>query len=224
VGLGLVAAALIGREKSTPQRSDDLLLRHDPVFRWFFIANLVGAYGYTVPLVYLVAYARHAGFTDQSAAEVGAVLGAASAVGRIAVSMAADRLGRLTLLTACTGAMSIVVFLWPLCSTHLAILVFAVMFGLTASGWVALPPALVREYFGQASIRRTLGTAYSAQVFGCLLAPPITGTLFDVFGNYTLATSLAGLSLAANFLVLTRIPFALVVTPRLQGVEPGEVP
>ena len=61
---------------------------------------------------------------------------------------------------------------------------------------------------------------------GTLLAPPLTGALFDARGTFTLAALLAGGAVAVNWLLLlplpkTRDPVGAELPRRLQPAEEG---
>ena len=201
-------------------------LWRDRRFRLMYGAIFFGAFGYIVPFAYLVPYAEDRHVSTSTAALMLATMGGLSTVGRIAFAALADRRGRVEVLRLTTVLMAALLFVWPALGSTAGIFAFAALFGAAAGGWVSVLPGLVGDYFGARSLKANLGAVYTAMLCGTLLAPPLTGALFDARGTFTLAALLAGGAVAVNWLLLlplpkTRDPVGADLPRRLQPAEEG---
>jgi len=226
VALTLLAALLI-RDTPEPAAPESAsALWRDRRFRLIYAAVLFGAFGYIVPFAYLVPYAEDHDVSSSTAALMLATMGALSTVGRVAFAALADRRGRVEVLRLTTVLMAILLLVWPALASIAGMFAFAAVFGAAAGGWVSVLPGLVGDYFGARSLKANLGAVYTAMLFGTLLAPPITGALFDARGTYTLAALLAGATVVVNWLLLlplptTRDPVGVELSRALQPAEEG---
>jgi MFS family permease len=201
----LAAGVVRGRGDAARQRGGLGVWRR-PTFRLLYAAAVVGAFGYLVPFVYLVPYARHHGISAGTAALLLALMGAANTAGRVVLGAAADRVGRLAMLRIATAAMTAAVLLWPLARAVPGIAAFAFAYGFFAGAFIALLPALTGDYFGIERLAATAGLLYTGAAVGSLLGAPAAGALFDRLGSYTLGTLLAGAALLVNTVLLLGLP------------------
>jgi MFS family permease len=168
-------------------------------FRLLYLGCAFGAYGFTVPTVFLIAYAERKGIDPRDAAKLFAIMAVGSVVGRLASPMLADRFGQSKVLRIGVANMAIVSLLWPVLHLTDELAAFALLFGLGMGTWMALPPTILRGLLNSRQVSRALGTLYTGQCLGCLIAPPITGLLFDRERTYTLGILLGASTLVANF-------------------------
>ena len=74
--------------------------------------------------------------------------------------------------------------LWFLASGPMAMMCFALWFGLSYGSIVSLLPAICMDYFGAKSVAGVVGTLYSGAAVGNLLGPVLAGAVFDATGQY----------------------------------------
>lgn len=181
-------------------------LRSDRQFRTLYMAAFVASYGYWVPFVHIVPYARDQGLTATDAALLVSVMGVFNIVGRVVLGAIADRLGRRRMLQISVGAMSVAVLFWPVASTKGGLLLFVAAYGFFAGSFISLLFALTADYFGVERLAGVTGLLNSGAALGTLVGAPVSGALFDATGSYTLAVILAGASMALGAAVLFRLP------------------
>ena len=107
-------------------------------------------------------------------------------VGRFAIGGAADRIGRRFATALMLIGMSAMLFLWLAATGRIALVAFALVFGVCYGGFVALVPALTADYFGGRSVSGILGFLYTSVALGTLFGPTLAGLAFDLFGSYAL--------------------------------------
>jgi MFS family permease len=111
----------------------------------------------------------------------------------------ADRLGRYRAVIAMYLGMALVQGWWFHSTSFWALAVYAVLFGLTYGGYVALAPALMADYFGAKNVGGILGALYSGTALGNLAGPVAAGFAFDLTGSYEVPIAA---SASASFLAL----------------------
>ena len=119
-------------------------------------------------------------------------------VTRLPVGWLMDIMSKRNLIGLCIGLSSIsFLLLWIIkADSHfLVILTFAIPFGIgNGSLWVR--SALIREFFGTRNFGIIYGLLMSFVTIGAGLLPPVTGWVFDGYGQYWPAfVSLAALNL-----------------------------
>jgi MFS transporter, OFA family, oxalate/formate antiporter len=182
------------------------IARGNPTFKWLFLSSLVAAYGYWVPFVHIVPYARDRGISKASAALLVSIIGIANTTGRIVMGAIADRIGRHRIMQVSALAMAIAMFGWPLAHSWRALAVFGALYALFAGAFIALLPALAGDYFGMDRLAGVTGMLFSGAAVGTLFGAPVTGMLFDATGNYTLGITLAAVSLTIGTVLLLPLP------------------
>jgi len=151
-----------------------------------------------VLLAHLVAYAVDIGLPRATGATALALLGAASAVGRVGIGHVADVAGRLRVFTICSAVMGIATlgFIWA--RTPGALLAVAVLYGLAYGGNGALLSPVVADLFGRANIGAVFGLASMAFAVSGLVAPAAAGTVRDAVGTYEPALAVVGVAALAG--------------------------
>ena len=97
------------------------------------------------------------------------------------------RLGVVRLYQLCFGTMGATFLLWLLSGGHYAVLLlFAVTFGISYGGFIALAPAVAAEVFGTAGLGGVLGALYTAAGLGGI-GLFIGGEVIDAQDSYTAA-------------------------------------
>lgn len=206
LALLLVVAAVIRGRGSRHTTSLLGRMRTDPIFKTLYVAAAVGSYGYWVPFVHIVPYARDRGLTIAAAALLVSVMGAFNIVGRVALGAIADRFGRLQIFQVCLGLMAISILLWPMARGRLGLTLFVATYGFVAGAFISLLFALTADYFGVERLPGVTGLLNTSAAIGTLLGAPVSGAFFDATGSYTLAILVAGASMAISASVALSLP------------------
>ena len=141
---------------------------------------------YTI-LVYIAPHATELEISPARAANILAIIGGASIVGRIVLGSAADRIGtKLALIFAYT--LMVVALIWLIAAKELWMLyLFAAIFGLAYGGFIPIGPLMAAELFGLSSIGAIMGMGGFAYTIGGAFGPLASGRIFDATGSYHLA-------------------------------------
>jgi MFS family permease len=206
--LGLLAAALLRRAPAAPSSGSGgsatgLSLRETlrrPTFRWLYLATVLASPVMFIPFAHVSASARDLGLSEALAVGLVGLIGVGSLVGRFAIGLVADRLGRAQTLVLMQLSMGASYVLWALAGGHALLALFALWFGLSYGSIVSLLPAICMDYFGGKSVASVVGTLYSGAALGNLLGPVLAGAVFDHSGHYLGVMAVCGvLSLMATW-------------------------
>lgn len=161
-------------------------------FVGMYVACLLSAVGVFVPFVHLVPFA----VDHQIAPTVGVLLlsaiGVGSTAGRFCLGGLADRLGRDTFLAAMYAGIAVSLAVWASATGLLALVAFALLFGLFYGGWVAVLPAVVADHFGRRNVGGIIGLLYTSVAIGTLIGPSLAGFIYDASHNYFPAIAISG--------------------------------
>jgi MFS family permease len=206
--LGLLAAALLRRAPAAPSSgsggsASGLSLREtlrSPTFRWLYLATVLASPVMFIPFAHVSASARDLGLSEALAVGLVGLIGVGSLIGRFAIGLVADRLGRAQTLVLMQLSMGASYLLWGAAGGHALLVLFALWFGLSYGSIVSLLPAICMDYFGGKSVASVVGTLYSGAAFGNLLGPVLAGAVFDHSGHYLGVMAVCGvLSLCATW-------------------------
>lgn len=210
VVLGLLAAGLLRRAPATGAAgggaggsASGLTLREtlrSPTFRWLYLATVLASPVMFIPFAHVSASARDLGLDEAFAVGLVGLIGVGSLVGRFAIGLVADRLGRALTLVLLQLSMGASYVLWAAAGGQALLVVFALWFGLSYGSIVSLLPAICMDYFGGRSVASVVGTLYSGAALGNLLGPVLAGAAFDTSGHYLGVMAVCGvLSLLATW-------------------------
>jgi MFS family permease len=138
-----------------------------------------------IPFAHASAAARDLGIDDARAVGLVGLIGIGSLIGRFAIGALADRIGRLRTLTLLQASMALSYLLWWGAMGYVELAGFALWFGLSYGGIVALLPALCMDLFGARAVSSIIGTLYTGAGAGNLFGPVLAGAVFDARGSYT---------------------------------------
>ena len=212
--VGGAAALLIGKNPATRKSrmptipavgSDVRAAIATPAFRRLYLSALLVSFGMSLPFVHLEEYARDAGHDTAAIWLVGAI-GVGNLGGRFLIGSISDRLGRRRAMMFCFFGIAAMMFLWSVSSNLGALAVFAVGFGTSYGGFVALAPAIAADHFSGRSLTTVIGVYYSAIAIGTLLGPTLAGYAFDVFGSYQMPLLCSALLTLAAAIVVRGLP------------------
>jgi len=189
--LGFMAASLLKRAPSPANTgtaaASGLSLRETlrtPTFRWFYLAVVLASPVMFIPFAHVSASARDLGLDESLAVGLVGLIGMGSLVGRFAIGVLADRLGRAPTLVLMQLSMGASYALWFSAQGAWGLMGFALWFGLSYGSIVSLLPAICMDYFGAKSVAGVVGTLYSGAAVGNLLGPVLAGAVFDATGHY----------------------------------------
>lgn len=157
------------------------------------------------PIFHTVTYAMTCGIAPLAAVTVYSVEGLAGLGGRLALGIAADRLGVKRVLIAGLVIQALAAFAFVSASRLGEFYAVAAIFGFAYGGVMPLYAVLARDYFGQQIMGTVLGAAAMVSSLGMAIGPWIGGWLFDTFGTYapmyiySLAVGLAAAAIAFAF-------------------------
>jgi MFS family permease len=180
-------------------------------FIGLYAACLICSFGVFVPFVHLVPFARDHGIAASMAALLLGVIGIGSTAGRFFLGAIADRMGRERALLMMFIGMAASLSIWALSANVWSLAVFAFVYGVFYSGWVAVLPAVVMDYFGGRNVSGIIGVLYTSVAFGTLIGPSAAGFAFDLSLSYELPIVA---SAATNILA------ALIVALRPRAASP----
>lgn len=220
IGMALLVADA-PRELAQTEHDRNLSLRSmvfTPTFLRLYVACLASGLGAFVPFVHLVPYAQGHGMTAGGAAALIALIGAGSTAGRFLLGGLADRVGRDRFLCMTYITMALAMGLWALAWDSAALAAFAVVFGFSYGGWVAVLPSVVADRFGTAKLSGVIGLLYTSVAIGTLVGPVAAGLLYDETTNYRLAIVA---SLCANLVAAAIAAFDCFRVRVEDGVRDG---
>jgi len=160
------------------------------------------------PIFHTVSYAMACGIAPLAAVTVYSVEGLAGLGGRLALGVAADRLGVKRVLIAGLVIQALAAFAFIYASRLGEFYAVAATFGFAYGGVMPLYAVLAREYFGQRILGAVFGAAAMVSSLGMALGPAIGGWVFDTFGEYTWMYIYSGaIGLGAVAIALAFPPF-----------------
>jgi MFS family permease len=161
------------------------------------------------PIFHTVTYAMTCGLAPLAAVTIYSVEGLAGLGGRLALGLAADRLGVKRVLIAGLLIQSVAAALFITASRLGEFYAIAATFGFAYGGVMPLYAVLAREYFGQRILGAVFGAAAMVSSLGMALGPAVGGWIFDTYGRYTgmyLASAAIGLAAVAMAFAFPRRP------------------
>jgi MFS family permease len=175
-------------------------------------------------LLHLVNYLTDQGIVMSRAAMLFGIMGLASAAGRIANGLCADRFGAKPAIAGflLVQGLGVLLFLRPeqLWLLYLGIIVW----GMAMAGPMSCYPMLYRQYFGKRHLGMLMSGFYTAGGLGMALGGLLAGVLFDVTGGYQLSFAISligGVSAALIALTLQPPNRSLVDGNKEIGPEPA---
>jgi MFS family permease len=160
------------------------------------------------PIFHTVTYAMTCGIAPLAAVTVYSVEGLAGLGGRLALGVAADRLGVKRVLIAGLVIQALAAFAFISASRLGEFYLVAAVFGFAYGGVMPLYAVLAREYFGQRILGAVFGAAAMVSSLGMAAGPAIGGWIYDTFGQYTWMYLYSGaIGLGAVAIALAFPPF-----------------
>lgn len=175
-------------------------------FQLLFLHGILLSFGQFFAFGHLAAYAAGQGARPVQAAALIGLIGLGSAVGRIFLGLAADRLGTVAMYKLTTALMALSFSAWLLLPGYGGLVVFALAMGVGYGGWVALAASVLAEIYGPAGLGGSVGALYTCAGVGGVLGSGLGGVLVDVSGGYAVPVAASLLLGLAALGVLFALP------------------
>ncbi|KAG0365535.1 major facilitator superfamily domain-containing protein [Gamsiella multidivaricata] len=158
----------------------ELKVFKNPQFLSLTFAELTASIGFLIPMYYFQTYSLFIGLTAQDGALIAGLSSGASCLGRIVLGYAADRLPK-TVVVSCCAWMTAgsVLIIWTFSKSFGVYLLFAILYGFFAGGYVSLVPLVLSETFGAHQLSTVIGFMYAASGVGMLAGAPVAGMILD---------------------------------------------
>jgi len=138
-------------------------------------------------LTHIVPYAEGLGISKTAAASLVSTYGAVSMGGRIVMGLLGDKLGHKQAIVICL-IIAVIGMAWLQVSDQLWMLyLFAAVYGFSHGGFFTLISPLIAGLFGTRSQGSLLGIVIFSGTVGGSIGMTLSGYIFDVTGNYTIA-------------------------------------
>lgn len=159
-------------------------------------------YGIGAILQHQINYLNDIGISITSAAIALGVTGGVGGLGKIVFGFVSDRFSPKSVTAVCCAMQAlgilVLLFTWSVEMVWL----FAIVFGFSMGGQMALQPLIVRYFFGFRSFGIMYGIALMASTIGEASGPVLAAMIYDTFGSYHWAfLSCLVAALVASFLI-----------------------
>jgi MFS family permease len=146
------------------------------------------------------------GYTPMFASWAIGILGASAIGGTMLLGAISDRIGRRPVLASIyAGRIAIFGGFFLIRDNPAAIVVVAILGGITMSGTGSMTSALTADIWGRYSVSRVLGVIFLVHQTGSAIGSWLAGALFEATGGYGAAFSLACLFLLGAAVVALRV-------------------
>jgi MFS family permease len=185
-----------GDEASRSMHQEGVAL-HDAIRsgRFWKVFAMVFCLGFCIfaIMVHIASHVTDLGFTQATAANIMATIGAVCIAGRVLFGKALDRIGSRRGFVIGFAILGLALFLVASAGTLSILYLFAILFGFAFGACVTCESPLVSDLFGLRSHGLLLGIAACGFTFGGGVGPFVTGYIFDVAGKYQAAFMLCAI-------------------------------
>jgi len=183
-------------------------------FWLLWITFLFAGFCIQAVVVHIVPHVTEMGVSAAAAATILAAIGGFNTAGRIIMGSAADKIGSKPTLIVSAILMSVALS-WLVGAREMWMFYsFALIFGISFGGFLALLSPVVVEMFGLREQGVLLGAVHFGMAIGEAIGPVAAGGLFDVTGSYNSAFLIGASIIAIGFILI------LLVKPAIsQGGE-----
>ncbi|KAJ3101442.1 hypothetical protein HK100_004545 [Physocladia obscura] len=190
VGLCSILPLVKTRIPPAPKSKTDWSVFRDWNFLLLLLLTLFATFASFIPINFLPSFAINVvGSSPTEAAILVSVYNGAGAVGRIVIGIAADTVfGRVNSIVLCGffSGMSML-FIWTFADTFLILVVFAIVNGFVAGGFIALFPVVLGHTYELERLPSLIGTILTFSALGNLCGSPLGGLIQSQFGYQWLA-------------------------------------
>lgn len=188
---------------------DLALLLKSRVFILFALSNFFTSIGFNVPYVYIADLAKRELHVDEKKASyLLSFIGLSNTASRVLLGYLSDKafVNRILLYNLCIGTCGIATALSVLCTSYYQLALYCVVFGATSGAFISLTSVILVDLLGLEKLNNAFGLVLLFEGVACLIGPPLTGSLFDWTGSYTVGFVFSGIVIAAGGVMLFFIP------------------
>lgn len=179
----------------------------NPAFRRLFGTGLLFSVSLFIAFGFIVDFATDDGVSSSKASALVGITGAASVIGRLALTGLSGRVASTRLLQGCLAALPIAFAIWLVAGgTYPLLVLFTVLLGIAYGGFVALGPEVAAVLFGTVGLGAVIGLQFLGAGLGGLLGPPLAGWLADASEGRTAPIVLALVVAIVAFVLSWGIP------------------
>ncbi|KAI9353270.1 major facilitator superfamily domain-containing protein [Zopfochytrium polystomum] len=208
VSLLAVNPLLETRIPPAPNSKTDLTIFKDSRFVLLICTAFFATFANLVPIYFLPLFAQERlGLARATGSAVLSVYNGSSALGRVLLGLGADSvLGRINSLVLCMF-LSAASFLglWSFANSLALLMVFAVVNGFVAGGFISLFPVTLASIFGVRRLPSLVGTIFSVSSIGNFVGSPLAGVIKDASGGFDAAIYYAGGVTLVSFLFVLSV-------------------
>jgi MFS family permease len=157
------------------------------LFALLCVAGVACCVAMAMPQVHIVAYCGDLGYGAWRGTEMLSLMLGFGIVSRVASGFVADRIGGVATLLIGSVLQGVALLLYLLFDGLASLYVISALFGLFQGGIVPMYAVIVREYFPPRMAGTLVGLVIMSTIAGMALGGWISGVIFDLTGNYTLA-------------------------------------
>jgi len=166
------------------------------------ISSIPPAIAWGIINTHQIAYMVGTGFTPALAAGIVTVAGLASLPGRLAVNAAADWWGPKVVLMINIALQAVGIVILMNFASLVGLLCYSIFYGVTTGSAFGVRNAWLAGLFGRKAFGAITSLHGTMIYLGGAIGPVAAGAMYDHFGNYTLAFTLAWMMSAASILGL----------------------
>ncbi|MEM8923896.1 MAG: MFS transporter [Actinomycetota bacterium] len=156
-------------------------------FRVMVVGGLLGSAAQASAFAFTVVFATDEGVSSADAALLVGLIGAASIMGRLALTGLSDRTGPVRMLQYCLVGQPIAFAVLLIAGgDYRLLLLYALIYGVAYGGFVALIGQVAAHLFGVRGLASVLGFLFLGAGVGSLVWPPVVGFIADASGANTL--------------------------------------
>jgi MFS family permease len=175
-------------------------------FLVLYLGVLLVSVTVVLPFSHLVASARDLGLTRADALGLLAIIGIASLAGRFVLGALADVAGRRFTFLASALTIVAATALWAAAASAPALIAFAILFGASYGGFIALLPAFAADQFGRRAAGTVIGLLYTGRAIAVLAAPLAAGHAIEALGGHRMPVALAAVVGLAGVMLIMLVP------------------
>ncbi|GJJ75961.1 hypothetical protein EMPS_08319 [Entomortierella parvispora] len=173
-------------EQDKQRKMIDFSIFKNTRFTLLFVAGIAVVSAYFSPFYYINSYAVQHGVDSSTAALMVGLMNGASAVGRIVMGFASDKMGAINALFISTFLASLsILFIWTFAKTVSVMMVFSILYGLCCGAYLSSTVSVTGAICGQERLATVAGIIYAGMAIGSLIGSPVSGAILDSVGHKT---------------------------------------
>lgn len=155
---------------------------------------------------HFIPFAEGRGFSLAIIATAFSIIAIANIIGTIGTGYLSDRLNRSKLLAAIYGIRGVIFVLLLTAESPVALIIFALVYGLTEMASIAPTSSLCAHLFNQYSIGAVFGFVSVSHQLGAAFGSLVPGILYDLSGSYGISIAISIALLWGSGLLVMKVP------------------